>query len=293
MRTGLILAVLVGTLTLCTVCFAQVEVDARKVADTYKDAVVTVDLVIEMSMTYEGQTDKRELKHSTTATIIDPEGLAVASLTQVSPDSSRDESADSGSRYDLKDVKIRTADGTEIPADVVLRDRDLDLAFIRPKVKPAQPLAYLDLKNASSPQILDQVVILSRLGQLANRATSARLERVESVVTKPRTFYVVNGTFHQELGVPVFTLDSKCVGLLVVRMNTSGRDSGSSSGQAYLSVLPCSTLANAAEQAKTAKPEVKPEPKPEAKPAAKPATKPAAKPAKPAAKAPAAPKKAP
>jgi len=291
MKTRLILAAIVFTLLPCAVCRAQVEVDARKIADTYKDAIVTVDLVVDVKMTYEGQTDKTEQKHSTTATVIDPDGLAVASLTQISPDSYRDSSDSSSSYvYDIKDIKITTADGTEIPADLVLRDRDLDLAFIRPKVKPAQPLTYLDITKSSSPQILDQVVILSRLGQLANHASSARLDRVESIVTKPRTFYVVNGTFHQELGVPVFTLDSKCVGILVVRLSTSGRASSDMSRQMYLSVLPCSTLANAAAQAKTAKPEVRVETKAPPKPAPKPV---AAKSTKPAAKTPPAPKKSP
>lgn len=289
MKTGLILAALVAMLLPGTVCRAQVEVEGRKIADAYKDAIVTVDIVVDVKMTYGGQTDKREQKHSTTATVIDPDGLAVASLTQVSPDSYRDTSDSSGDfRYDMKDVKIKTADGTEIPADVVLRDRDLDLAFIRPKVKPAKPLTYLDITKSGAPQLLDQVVILSRLGQLANHAPSARLERVESIVTKPRTFYVVNGTLHQELGVPVFMLDGKCVGILVVRLNASSRSTSDDARQWYLSVLPCSTLANVAQQAKTAKPEVKVEPKVAPKLVPK---LPAPKPKKPAAKAPAAPKK--
>lgn len=286
MKTRLILAVLVAMLLTSTACLAQVEVEARKIADAYKDAIVTVDLVIDIKMSYEGQTDKRETKHSTTATVIDPDGLCVASLTQVSPDSYRDPSDTDtyDTSYDIKDVKIRTADGTEIPADVVLRDRDLDLAFIRPKVKPDQPLPYLDLSKSSNPQLLDQVVILSRLGQLANHAASARLDRVESIVTKPRTFYIINGTLHQELGIPVFTLDSKPVGILVVRLNTSKSSNGDE--RMYLSVLPCTTLANVAAQAKTAKPEdmtSKPEPKPQPKSTA-------TKPAKPAPKTPTKPK---
>jgi len=287
MKTTLILAALVAMLLPGTACRAQVEVEARKIADTYKDAIVTVDLVIDIKSSYEGQTDKRETKHSTTATVIDPDGLAVASLTQVSPDSYFDPSDSGDVTYDIKDVRIKTADGTDIPADVVLRDRDLDLAFIRPKTKPAQPLPYLDLTKSSSPQLLDQVVILSRLGQLANHASSARLDRVESIVTKPRTFYIINGTMHQELGIPVFTLDSKCVGILVVRLNTSKAASGGE--RMYLSVLPCSTLANVAQQAKTAQPEVLTT-KPPAKPLPKPVT---TKPTKPAPKAPVKPKKTP
>lgn len=290
MKSRLILAALVAILLPGAACRAQVEVEARKIADAYKDTVVTVDLVVDIKMSYEGQSNKREQKHSTTATIIDPDGLAVASLTQVSPDSYRDpnDASANDTTFDIKDVKIRLADGTEIPADVVLRDRDLDLAFIRPKTKPAQPLPYVDLTKSSTPQLLDQVLVLSRLGQLANHALSARLDRIESVVTKPRTFYIIDGTLHQELGIPVFTLDSKCVGILVVRLNMSSASSGQE--RMYLSVLPCSTLATVAQQAKTAQPEVRvePEPAPESQP--KPVVK---QPTKPATKAPAKPKKTP
>lgn len=282
MKTRIVLVTLLALLLAGSVCQAQVELDARKIAEAHRDAIVTVSIVFDIKSSYGGQTDSREQKHSTTATIIDPDGLTVASLVQVSPDSylSQMDSAGESTKYDIKDIKIKTADGDDIPADLVLRDRDLDLAFIRPKTKPAQPLPYVDITNASTPQILDQVVILSRLGQLANHAASARLDRVESVVTKPRTFYIINGTLHQELGIPVFTIDGKCVGILVVRLNMS--KSASSEERMYLTVLPCSTLANAAKQAKTAEPE-----KTVSKPPAKPAPK---TPAKPAPKAPAKPK---
>lgn len=253
MRT-IIASVVCATLLLSVGCFAQVEVDARKVADSYKDAVVTVQIVVNIKESYNGKSDSREQKHTTTATIIDPSGLAVTSLSEISPDSYLDES-DRSSGYSMsvetKDLRIKTADGTEIPADIVLRDKDLDLAFIRPKTKPEKPLPFVDLASASTPQVLDQVVVLSRLGQAANRSAAARLDRVESVLTKPRTLYILNNV-HDELGIPAFTLDGKCVGVLVLRYAmAASRDESSDS---YLAVIPCATLANAAVQAKEAKP---------------------------------------
>lgn len=251
-------AVVCATVLLGSPGLTQVEAEARKVVDTYKDAVVTVQVVVNIKESFEGKTDSQEHRHSTTATVIDPSGLAVTSLTEISPDSYMDE-ADRTSGYsfsvETKDVRIKTADGTEIPADVVLRDKDLDLAFIRPKTKPQAPLPAIDLKNASTPQVLDQVVVLTRLGQAANRAPAARLDRIEAVLTKPRTLYVLNN-LHEELGIPAFTLDGKCVGILVLRYAaTSPRSEDSDT---YLAVVPCTTLANAAAQAKEAKLQTKP-----------------------------------
>ena len=71
---------------------------------------------------------------------------------------------------ELSDVKIVLDDGTEVPAEVVLRDKDNDLAFIRPKTKPAAPMAALDLANSGKADILDQVISLTRLGSAAGRA---------------------------------------------------------------------------------------------------------------------------
>lgn len=271
MKIKIISAFVLATLLFGNVSFAQVEVDARKVADSFKDSVVTVQIVVNIKESYGGKTDSQEQKHSTTATVIDPSGLAVTSLSEVSPDSYMDElDRSSGFSFtvDTKDVRIKTADGTEIPADIVLRDKDLDLAFIRPKVKPEKPLSSIDLTAASTPQILDQVVILSRLGQAANRSAAIRLDRVESVITKPRKLYILNN-LHDELGIPAFTLDGKCVGVLVLRYATASfRDE---SADSYLAVIPCATIANAAAQAKDAPLQTKP-----AKAEAKTITKPTA-----------------
>jgi len=251
----LILTALLAALIPCAVSHAQVENDARKIVEKYGSAVVTVDIVVDAKMTYDGQTEKSERKHSTTATIIDPSGLAVTSLLQVSPDSYMDpnDKADGYSySFVTKDCRITTADGDEIPADVVLRDKDLDLAFIRPKAKPDKPLAYLDMTNSSMPQLLDQIMVLTRLSQSANHSIAAKLERVEAIVTKPRTFFVIGDSLRQ-FGVPAFTMDGKCAGIVVVRYPT-GHDEDSKYSF-YISVLPCSTVMNVAQQAKDAKPQ--------------------------------------
>jgi hypothetical protein len=77
---------------------------------------------------------------------------------------------------------------------------------------------------------------------------------VESVVTKPRTFYVV--VLHGEAGAPAFTLDGKAMGIVVTRQPPPGAGDDSSSGDRALAVvMPCSDILKVAEQAKTAAPE--------------------------------------
>ncbi|MHB9036270.1 MAG: serine protease family protein [Armatimonadota bacterium] len=257
-RTSVILLACLFAVWCATACFADIAEDGRKLAETYKDAVVTAHLVLETKVSYQGGNDKEEHKVTATATIIDPSGLSVTSLSDIDPTQfssymERDESFSMA--VDVMDLKLKMSDGTEIPADIVLRDRDLDLAFIKPKTAPEKPLTYVDLSQAGSPQMLDQLVMISRLGQVANRALAAYVDRVQAVVTKPRTFYVVTGA--SGLGCPAFTADGKVAGVVVVRMDQSQERESSSMqsmgyGDALYVVLPSATVAKAAQQAKEA-----------------------------------------
>ncbi len=181
--------------------------------------------------------------------LIDPSGLAVTSLLEIDP-SSAAPGGDYGMTYSMEVVsaKIKTSDGKEIPADVVLRDPDLDLAFIRPKEKPDKPMAFVDLTKSSEPSVMDEVVILSRMGRIASYSLAASLERVEAVVKKPRTFYVVGSS---NLKGPAFTLDGKIAGVTLWRVSPT-RDRYSDSDYWLQVVLPSSTILKAAQHAKDA-----------------------------------------
>ncbi|MCE5200511.1 MAG: hypothetical protein ABFD54_14100 [Armatimonadota bacterium] len=252
-RAVVIAAMCSAALLWSTGCWADSAEEGRKIADAHKDAVVTVALVLEGKISYQGNTEKQEHKVTTVATIIDPSGLAVASLSEIDPTASApmDQMEGFSMTIDVIDAKLKMADGTEIPADIVLRDRDLDLAFIKPKQALAAPAAYVDLTQPSNPQLLDELVTLSRLGPVANRALAAEIDRVEAVITKPRTMYVICGI--QGVGAPAFTIDGKAVGVVVNKSNKSdSRDDDSMSSRysdSIYVVMPCSTIIKAAAQA--------------------------------------------
>ena len=137
----------------------------------------------------------------------------------------------------------------------MLRDKDLDLAFIRPKQKPAKPLAAIDFTKAAKPALLDQVIILHRLGTVASRSLAACMDRVQSIVEKPRTFYIPGvASMGASLGAPIFAMDSGPIGLLLLRtLQTKSADmslfSGlSGMGLTYM-VLPAADILEAAKQA--------------------------------------------
>ena len=152
------------------------------------------------------------------------------------------------------DVRIRLADGKELPASIVLRDQDLDLAFIRPTIKPASPVTAVNLSDAGKPAVLQDIVVLSRLGRVGGWVPSAMIYGVAAVMEKPRTFFVLNG--QAVTGTPAFQQDGKIVGLLTIRQIDPGRMSmfgmmGGTEGAGVIAVvLPAEDVLEIAKQAK-------------------------------------------
>jgi len=245
----------------------------RGVLAKCQNAVVTVRLAIKQSISMGGHDSKTESKVETTGTMIDPSGLTLVSLTTTDPGNAMRETyaraiaARGGDASQLKfdsevsDVKIVLADGREIPSEIVLRDKDLDLAYLRPADKPAAPLPFVDLARDVKPQVLDEVVVVNRLSKVANRVPAVSVGRIEAIVEKPRTFYVLGeATWGYSLGAPVFSLEGKLVGILFLRSAKAQTDQTTGFMFSSLSqwgmmpiVLPASDLVDGAKQALEAK----------------------------------------
>lgn len=256
---------------------ADTAESARKIMDANSNAIVSIQIVVEMTASYQGQSDKQQSKTSATGTVIDPSGLVVTSATAINPrDRLSDLMDDSDSDYKVSskivDIKIKTADGTEIPANVVLQDRDLDIAYIKPQKPLAKPAAYIDFTQSAAPQAVDELAFVYRLGQIGNRSIAAAIGRVSAVITKPRLFYVVSES-SSSLGMPAFALDGKPIGILVLRSSASKSnddDMFASDDKMLPVVMPCATIQKAVEQAKNAQPQqIEEEKTPEQKPASK------------------------
>jgi Trypsin-like peptidase domain len=238
---------------------------AREVVKKWQEAVVNVRVVLKMRMSMGG----REMQASddpvdTVGTVIDPAGLTVLSLGALNPGAMMSKLMGSGGSNgqpqveitsEPTDVKIRMPDGRELPAKIVLRDEDLDLAFLRPTTKPDKPFVAIDLNDAAKPALLDQVLVLSRLGRVGGWAAGAALYDVGAIIEKPRTFYVLGGAV-AGVGTPAFTTGGKVVGLLTVRQIEAGRASlasmvgGGAEGMGMLGViLPAADVLEIARQA--------------------------------------------
>jgi len=145
-----------------------------------------------------------------------------------------------------KEVKILMPDGTEVAAKVAFKDPDLDLAFIRPEKPESVKLTPVNTANAAPMAVLDDVIILGRLGKDLNREPVVMTNEVISLVSKPRVFAKVGA---QMLGMPAFNQDGKFLGVGINRFSAKG-DSDSQGPMPSNVILPAADLLESAAQAK-------------------------------------------
>jgi hypothetical protein len=255
----ILLALVLGLAGVASPCRAdEIAEKGRDIFNKSQQAVVTVQVVLKLS--YSGAARSGETRQELTGTVVDPSGLTVLALSACDPSEMyqrmlAEQAAQARLEVEVTDLKILLTDGTELPAEIVLRDKDLDLAFVRPKSKPASPMAAVDLSKFATAQLLDQVITLNRLNSAAGRAYAASVERISAVIQKPRTFYIPDSTMTSTtLGSPAFALDGKVVGVVVMRaVNSKGGGNRNLRDNMTSIILPAEDILKAARQAPEAK----------------------------------------
>jgi S1-C subfamily serine protease len=195
---------------------------ARSVLAKYKGALVTVRLTVKVRMVYQGKEQgSRESTSEISGTVLTPAGLTVVSNASGDP-SGPVRSGRPDFQSDVTDVKLVLQDGREVAAKFVLRDRDLDLAFLQPE-EPGLSLPYVAFERSVPVQPLDDLIQLSLLGKSNNREVAVSLDKVQAVLTKPRTLLaidLVDGL--RSLGCPAFDAKGQPVGLVVMKPSAEG-----------------------------------------------------------------------
>ena len=248
----------------------DLAVAGRKVLESNKDAVIKVKVVLQQKMLVNGtEGHSTEETKEISGTVIDPSGLVVVALSAVDPSRLMESilknvagGAKMDMKFQVKDVKLLLPDETEVEASVVLRDKDLDLAFIRPTLKPSKPMAAINLSKQARPQVLDDVLLVMRLSKVSNHEPSIATSRVTAIVRKPRLSYILQAASEgmENIGTPVLMPDGRVAGILVMRMAETHGGGGMTAmlggmggmGLATI-VLPAADVLEASKQATEAK----------------------------------------
>lgn len=271
---------LAATTALASASTAELRETARKLSAEHKDAVVWLSVLAKTSMSADGDVpaniktalaaQEKEEKNEVTGTVIDASGLIVTALGGMDKSSMVDGQTVNTpmgaiklkANSEIKEVKVITADGSEIPADLVLKDADLGLAFVKVRMDSDEAqgieLQAIDLADSAKGELLDECIALGRLDESLNREASLLTSEISGVTTRPRTFYRVAT---DAIGCPVYLANGKLLGVSVLRNPKGG---SARSGQIQISpvILPAADIAKVAEQAKDAKPAEPEEEKP-------------------------------
>ncbi len=215
----------VAALLLAAGAYAGPVETARTVLDQHKDAIVNITgvLKVEISGLPMG-TQSEEKDIEAVGTVVDSTGLTITAASAINPMSMVGEiEVNIGGtpqkispKGTTSGIKLRLADGTEIPARVVLTDSDLDLAFLMPE-EPVSGLAFIPVAGGVSAEALDEVVCLGTMGKLLNFQPAIGLNRIVAKQAKPRTVYVLTPVFMGGPGTPVFLADGRVLGMIAVR----------------------------------------------------------------------------
>ncbi len=259
-RKALGIAALAAAFATAALQMAQAELTpeaARQVLAGVEGAVVSVRIQSRTIMTMEGRESSREESESeATGCVVNAKGLTAVSLSAVDPgslysDLMKSTGGDDGFdiRTEVTDIKLRLPDGKEVAAEIAMRDRDLDLAFVSPKTPLAAPAAFVDLAAGPEAQILDQVVLVWRLGKQSSWATVAQRRDIAGVLTRPRKMYLMMDAVYmgsqEQLGCLALGAEGKALGMQLLRkMPGAGKDRP----QMLLVIIPAKEIAAIAKQ---------------------------------------------
>lgn len=218
------------------------------------DAVIAIELVMNVKVSRGSQQSDSERKSEIIGFVIDEQGLLVTSLSQIDPGAFYSRFSGDEDSYVTRNKKITylMPDNREIEATVVLRDPDLDLAFLKPMDAVEKPFVHISLDHSGDAQILDDVYTMSRMGRIARREIAAMSGEIQAIVQRPRKFYIPHSEITTaKTGAPVFLEDGRIIGMNGMYIFPGGSRSLGTSDEPVLFVIrPTADIAEVAAQAR-------------------------------------------
>ena len=218
------------------------------IVDKNKDCIVMVEVVLKMTASFGGQQlPAQERKFQINGTVIDKNGLVLISNSRIDPSAAIVGQLGPGGprptiNSEILETKIILNDGTELPAKIIGKDSDLDLAFVKPE-EAQKDMPCVTLNSKITPGLLDPVLSLTRMDMKSNRATVIKTGAIAGIIEKPRKYYVCPSG---DAIMPAFDSDGNCFGIFVVR---GGGQRGS------VAILPAEDVVNAKKQVDAGKKE--------------------------------------
>src|SRR6185295_14158663 len=185
--------------------------DFGKLLERTAPALVTVQLVLQVKTTGSmGQLigDSQGFETETVCTVIDAQGLILCSNTQTTGYMGimQRVMGHMGAQSDLAvtptQIRVLVAGETKpFTAKLLVRDTDLDLAWLQIENGGDRSFAFVDFAQNASPGAGDLIFAIRRLDKFFDRAPSLLEARVSSITQKPRALIIPTAGFETSLGI--------------------------------------------------------------------------------------------
>jgi S1-C subfamily serine protease len=151
------------------------------------------------------------------------------------------------------DIEIVFGEATDgLAAEVVGRDTELDLAWVKITADLPEPPAFIDLNKSTRPAIGDHVYALRLMDRFYGRIPFVKPYQISALPTKPRDLIaptVVWMTDSDYVGTPTFTADGELVGMLIVQLPDPAALQGGQRPSDLIFILPAKRIATQTELA--------------------------------------------
>ncbi len=231
----------------------------QQLLETRGPAIVHIKFILKINMGGEDRQQEAEAP----GVIVNAEGLVLASSTHMGGISKL--LGDRGANVSATptDIKVFIGDDAEgLPAVLLARDSDLDLAWVKIKDIKGQELTTVDFAKGRDPVLGETIRSLRPMPRYFDRALVVGESRIGAMIHKPRDLYVGITPVAPMFGLPVFAADGTVIGFSVLQIP---EDAGPAAGRfqdATNLILPASKVAKATALAR----EMTPPPEPPAAP---------------------------
>ncbi|MEK7413540.1 MAG: serine protease [Planctomycetota bacterium] len=188
------------TFALFSTCMAVVLTAAdaaqlRSVAERAGPAVIAVRVVSSVNLTIMGQNRALDQETDAVGVVVDPSGLCVVMLNDLDP-SAMFKAMLGGNPMikidsQLKEASYRLADGSEVPAELAIKDAELGLAVLRPKTAGTTYPALAPQAGAKI-QLGDRVTAVSRAPRFVTATVLVNEILVNGAVAGPQPYAIVS-----------------------------------------------------------------------------------------------------
>jgi S1-C subfamily serine protease len=233
--------------TTSTAAQAPLAEDWAKVLDERSPSLVTVKFVLK----FEPAGEQQETEIS--ALVIDSKGLLLASNFQTGGFPPLIQARMSGMTATPTEMKVLIGDDVEgVPAKLIARDSELDLAWIQIDESAGKTYTAVDLSKNTKPAVGDTLLTINHLGKFFDRAPVIKTTRMGGSTKKPRALYIpADNAIAGEFGTPVFATDGSIVGFTAMQLPEAEDVEGGDTAREYMTavILPADALVRATKRA--------------------------------------------